>query len=87
MVDANGLTTVYQVCIAGVEARLLVEQWSTLSTASFAKRRGQRLQAPGLPVIQYDNKSTMAATGQVSLPLSMKLFRENLRAYATDLSS
>ena len=88
--DDSGLSAVFQVCIAGVQARLLVDTGSEAEfvDASCAKRTGLQLHASSAsPTIQLANGSTMSSTGQVSAPIAAQQYRSTLLAYVADLSA
>lgn len=88
--QSPGLTAVFQVCLAGVQARLLVDSGAEANfiDGNFANRTGIRLQPSVFsPTISLANGSSMPTTGQVSLPLAIKQHRSDFHAYSADLST
>ena len=91
--DNAGLTAIFQVQLAGTQARLLVDTGAKASFVdlAFAHRVGLHLHSsvstPTTPTIQLANGSTMPSTGQVLAPLAIQQFRSDLHAYAADLST
>ena len=88
--EGAGLTSVFQVCLAGVQARLLVDTGAEANfvDSSFAKRVGLHLNSSvSTPTIQLANGSNMEASGQALASLAIQQYRADVHVYAADLSS
>lgn len=87
--SSAGLSSLFQVCLAGTQARALVDSGAETSfvDSSFVKRSGFTLQTSSqLPSIQLANGQEIKTTGHVSLPMQLPGFRGKLSALVADLS-
>ena len=84
-----GLSSVFQVCLAGTPARALVDTGAETSfmDASFAKRAGFSIMASSTPPsVQLANGQQLPTSGHVSIPMRLPGFTGKFKALVADLS-
>ena len=87
--DSAGLSSFFEVSLAGVPARALVDTGASVSfiDTAFARRSGLAIKSsPHTPQIQLANGQQLASSGHVSAPMHLPGFTGTFHALAADLS-
>lgn len=87
-IPSAGLSSVFQVGLAGTPARALVDTGAEASfmDQSFAKRSGfHMVSSPDLPAIQLANGQQLPSSGQVSTPMQLPGYTGVFNALVADL--